>query len=115
MPLCIYASKNNSPFKIYIGMNCRQNDQILKLAHDEDIWFHVHNCAGSHVLLRVETGQKVNEDVIFECAKLAKQYSSVKGSSKIGVIYTKAKNLKKPPAAPLGYVIYKNEKEIIVD
>lgn len=105
----------HKPFTIYIGKNNKQNDQIVKLARDEDIWFHTHNCAGSHVLLRVESGQNVTEEIIFDCAKLAKQYSSAKDSSKVGVIYTQAKNLKKPPAAPLGYVTYKNEKEIIVD
>lgn len=104
-----------SNFTIYVGKNNKQNDQIVKLARDEDLWFHTHNCAGSHVLLRVEAGQKVTDEVIFECAKLAKQYSSAKDSSKVGVIYTQAKNLKKPPASPLGYVTYKNEKEIIID
>lgn len=104
-----------SPFTVYVGKNNKQNDYIAsKLARPDDIWFHTHNCAGSHVLLRVEAGQKVTDEIIFECAKLAKEYSSAKDSSKVGVIYTQAKNLKKPPAAPLGYVIYKNEKEIIV-
>lgn len=106
---------HHSPFTIYIGKNNRQNDQIIKMSRDEDIWLHVHNCAGSHVLLRVESGQNVTDEIIFECAKLAKQHSVAKDSSKVGVIYTQAKNLKKPPAAPLGYVTYKNEKEIIVD
>ncbi len=106
---------HHSPFTIYIGKNNKQNDQIVKIARDEDIWFHTHNCAGSHVLLRVEAGLKVTDDVLFECAKLAKEHSSAKDSSKVGVIYTQSKNLKKPPAAPLGYVTYKNEKEIIVD
>lgn len=115
MPLRIVVSKN-SPFTIYVGKNNRQNDYIVsKLARDEDLWFHVHNCAGSHVLLRVEAGQEVTDEVIFECAKLAKEYSSAKLSSKVGVIYTKRKYLKKPTGANLGYVTYKNEKEIIVD
>lgn len=105
-----------SPFTLYVGKNNKQNDYIVsKLARDNDMWFHVHNCAGSHVLLRVEAGQQVTDEIIFECAKLAKQYSSAKDSSKVGVIYTKAKNLKKPTGANLGYVTYKGEKEIIVD
>lgn len=106
---------HHSPFTIYVGKNNRQNDYIVsKLARDEDLWFHTHNCAGSHVLLRVEAGYKPDDKIIYECAKLAKEHSSTKNSSKVGVIYTQAKNLKKPPAAPLGYVIYKGEKEIIV-
>lgn len=107
---------NISGFKIYIGKNNKQNDYIIsKLSRDEDLWFHVHNCAGSHVLLRVEAGQKVDDKIIFECAKLAKEYSVAKNSSKVGVIYTRRKFIKKPPGANLGYVTYKNEKEIIVD
>lgn len=112
LPLTIH----HSPFTIYVGKNNKQNDYIVsKLARDQDLWFHTHNIAGSHVLLRIESGQKPDDKIIFECAKLAKQYSSTKDSSKVGVIYTKAKNLKKPPGANLGYVTYKNEREIIVD
>ena len=55
-----------------------------------------------------------DEATLFECCKLAREYSSATQPSKVGVIYTRAKNLKKPPAAPLGYVIYKNEKEVLV-
>ena len=99
--------------RIYIGKNNKQNDYLIsKLASDEDIWFHVHNCAGSHILLK---SQNVTDELILKCAKLAKEYSSVKESSKIGVIYTKRKYLRKPPAAALGYVTYKNEKEIVLD
>lgn len=115
-PLTLQFTVHDSLFTAYIGKNNKQNDYIVsKLARDEDLWFHVHNCTGSHVLLRIESGQKSDDKIIFECAKLAKQYSSAKDSSKVGVIYTRGKNLKKPPGAPLGYVTYKNEREIIVD
>lgn len=103
-------------FKVFVGKNNKQNDFIVsKLANDEDLWFHTHNCAGSHVLLKLENGVEPDEKTIFECAKLAKENSSAKDSSKVGVIYTKRKFLKKPPGANLGYVTYSGEKEIIVD
>lgn len=115
-PFTLLLTAHCSPFTVFVGKNNKQNDYIIsKLARDNDMWFHVHNCAGSHVLLRVEAGQELTDEIIFECAKLAKKYSSVKDSSKIGVIYTKAKNLKKPAGANLGYVTYKGEKEIIID
>ena len=104
-------------FQVYVGKNNKQNDYIIsKLSRDEDLWFHTRLCAGSHVLLKVPKGSKDPDDkTIFECAKLAKKHSSGKKSSKVGVIYTKRRYLKKPPGASLGYVTYKNEKEIIVD
>lgn len=99
--------------KVFIGRNNRQNDYIVsKLAKDEDFWFHTKDCAGSHVLLKCDSP---SDKLIFECAKLAKQYSKGSLSSKVGVIYTKRKFLKKPPKAKQGYVIYKNEQEIIID
>lgn len=98
---------------IYIGKNNKQNDYIVsKLSSDEDLWFHVHNCAGSHVLLKTNSP---TEELILKCAQLAKKYSQAKNSTKAGVIYTKRKYLRKPPAAPLGYVTYRNEKEIITE
>ena len=98
--------------RVWVGKNNKQNDYIIsKLSKDEDYWFHIKDSAGSHVLLRCE---KPSDKLIFECAKLAKEYSSAKLSTKAGVIYTKRKYIKKPPKANLGYVIYKNEKEIIV-
>ncbi len=101
-------------FEVYIGKNNKQNDYIIsKLSKDEDYWFHTRLCAGSHILLKVRETEP-DEATIFECCKLAREYSSATQPSKVGVIYTKRKFIKKPPKAPLGYVIYKNEKEILV-
>lgn len=98
--------------RIYIGKNNRQNDYIIsKLASEDDLWFHVQNCAGSHVLLK---SKNITDDLIMRCVKLAKEYSRAKDSAKAGVIYTKRKYLRKPPGAALGYVTYRNEKEIII-
>lgn len=102
-------------FKVYIGKNNKQNDYIIsKLSSGEDLWFHTQNTPGSHVLLKISDNKTPDEKVIFECCKLAKQYSSASNDTKAGVIYTKRKYIKKPPKANLGYVTYKNEKEIVV-
>ena len=61
----------------------------------------------------IDTNQ--TNELILKCCKIAKENSSGAKSSKIGVIYTKAKYLKKPPKANLGYVTYSNEEEIIID
>lgn len=102
-------------FKVYIGRNNKQNDFIIsKLAKDEDYWFHVKGNAGSHVLLKLQDNREPDELVLFECCKLAKRYSSVPELEKAGVIYTKRKYIRKPPGANLGYVTYRNEKEVYI-
>ena len=99
-------------YTIFVGKNNKQNDYIVsKLAKDSDLWFHTKDCAGSHVLLRT---QNITDDLILKCAKIAKEHSAGAKSSKIGVIYTFAKYLKKPPKANLGYVTYSHEKEIVI-
>ncbi|MBR6127678.1 NFACT family protein, partial [bacterium] len=89
---------NIEGFDVFVGKNNKQNDYIVsKLSSDEDFWFHTRTCAGSHVLLKTN-GIEPDEKVLFECCKLAREYSSASLPSKVGVIYTKAKNLRKPPA-----------------
>ena len=100
-------------YTIFIGKNNKQNDYIVsKLAKDDDMWFHTKDCAGAHVLLR---SQNKTDELILKCAEIAKEHSAGAKSSKIGVIYTLAKYLKKPPKANLGYVTYSHEKEIVID
>jgi len=97
---------------IYIGKNNKQNDYIVsKLASPEDLWFHALNTPGSHVLLK---SQNPAPDELLEAAKLAKEYSTAKNNAKASIIYTKRKYLKKPPQSFLGYVTYRNEREIVV-
>ena len=98
--------------KVFVGRNNRQNDYIVsKLSKDDDLWFHTKDCAGSHVLLKCDNP---SDELILKCASLAKQYSKASKSTKVGVIYTRRKYLKKPPASNPGYVTYKNEREIIL-
>ena len=103
-------------FSVYIGQNNRQNDFIVsKIAAPEDYWFHSKNCPGSHILLKITDDRKPDKETLYECAKLAKKYSAASDDTKSGVIYTKRKYIKKPPKSNLGFVTYKNEKEIIVN
>lgn len=104
--------KKDENTNIYIGKNNKQNDYIIsKLAAEDDLWFHVKDYTGSHVLLK---SPNVTDELIFECAKLAKKYSSVSNEIKIGVIYTKRKYIRKVPKSISGFVTYHDEKEIVV-
>ncbi|MBR3888916.1 NFACT family protein [bacterium] len=103
-------------FFVYVGKNNKQNHKIVsKLSQPDDLWFHVQNNTGSHILLKIPKDREPDNETIYECCKLAKKYSSASDSGKAGVIYTKCKYLKRPPKANLGYVTYKNEVEIIVE
>ncbi len=102
-------------FKIYVGKNDRQNDYLLsKLSSPEDLWFHPLNGAGAHVLVKKNrNNETVPDEVILRAAKLAKQYSSSKNATKVPIIYTNRKYVKKANNK-IAFVTYKYETEIMV-
>lgn len=98
-------------FKVYLGKNSAQNDYLLsKIASPEDLWFHPLNMHGAHVILKCGN-QKVTDDVLLACAKIAKRFSKAQQNAKIPVIYTERKYVKKANSK-IAFVTYKNEKEI---
>ncbi len=103
-------------FEILVGKNNKQNDLIVrKLASSEDIWFHAKGCPSSHIVIKTKNGRSAPPDeIILKAAKITKENSPMKNLSKATIIYTKRKFLKRPPETPLGYVTYREEKEIIV-
>jgi predicted ribosome quality control (RQC) complex YloA/Tae2 family protein len=102
--------------KVIVGRSNKENEFLsLKLANPWDIWFHAKNIPGSHVILRLNKGEKPLDEDILLSAAIAAFFSKGKHSGKVTVDYTEAKNLKKPRGTPTGFVIYENEKTIIVD
>lgn len=104
-------------FEIWVGKNNKQNDMITtKTASGADLWFHVKNAPGSHVILRVASvpGGIVPDSTIEEAAGIAAWYSSVKNSTAVDVDYTTIKNVKKPSGAKPGMVNYFNYNTIRV-
>lgn len=99
---------------IMVGKNNKQNDYlILRLADNEDLWFHTKNIPGSHVVLKC-AGKKVLDEEILEAATLAAYYSKAKMSANVPVDYTIKKHVKKPSGAKPGMVIYETNKTAYV-
>ncbi|SNU05314.1 Predicted component of the ribosome quality control (RQC) complex, YloA/Tae2 family, contains fibronectin-binding (FbpA) and DUF814 domains [Lachnospiraceae bacterium] len=98
-------------YDIYVGKNNIQNEKLtFGIAVGKDIWFHAKSVPGSHVIVKLKDGEEGLEDlpdrVFEEAASLAAYYCSAKDAPKVEIDYTERKNLKKPPGANPGYVIY---------
>lgn len=92
-------------YTVLIGRNNLQNDEItFKIAHKGDLWFHVKDLPGSHVILRCE-GEEPPEADYTEAAALAAGHSRATGDL-VAVDYTRVKQVKKPAGAKPGFVIY---------
>ena len=80
------------------------------------MWFHTLNTPGSHIIVKTAENKKhIDDDTLLKIAKLAKEYSTAKNSTKIPVVYTLRKYVKRPNNTKSGFVVYKNETEIVVD
>lgn len=104
--------KTEDGFDIYIGKNNRQNDYLThKKAKKNDLWFHVKDAPGSHVILKNDNRDFTNNSLL-TAAKLAAKYSSLSKSQNIPVDYTFKMYVKRHPAKKPGLVTYTNYKTI---
>jgi predicted ribosome quality control (RQC) complex YloA/Tae2 family protein len=101
---------------VLVGRNDDENDTLsLKVAASDDIWFHAHGCPGSHVVLKKEgRKEEPSRQAVAEAAAVAAYWSKARGSSKVGVSYTRAKYVTKPKGAPSGTVTIRQEKLVTV-
>ena len=106
-----YLTKDN--ITIYVGKNNLQNDYLtFKLASKNDMWFHVKDMPGSHVVVHSE---ELDEYTIRLASKMAAYFSKGKLSSSVPVNYTQIKTLKKPQGSKPGKVILNHYSTIYID
>ncbi|WP_294836434.1 NFACT family protein [uncultured Lactobacillus sp.] len=112
------TEKNLNKFRIssgktvLVGKNNLQNDWLtLKKANKTDIWFHVKNIPGSHVIL--QSSEATDEDIL-ETAEIAAYFSKAKNSAHVQVDYVQDKRVKKTNGAKPGFVIYTGQNSIEV-
>jgi len=100
-------------YSIWIGKHARSNDEMLSLAHKEDIWLHAKGVSGSHVIIR--SHNKIpNKAVIEQVAAFAAYQSKARGSAWVPVIFTPKKYVRKAKDAPPGAVIVQKEEVVMV-
>jgi len=102
---------------IYVGRHNRGNDYLItRVAGPDDLWLHVKDMPGSHVLLRGPWSEKrtPNDRTLEEAAILAAYHSSARHSSNVPVDYTLVKHVNKPRGSKPGMVTYTNQQTLFV-
>jgi len=98
--------KSSDGYTILVGRNNKQNDKLTtKIANKSDIWLHVHNITGSHVII-FTNGETPPDSTIEDACVLAVYHSKAKTSAQVPVDYCLAKFVKKPSGAKPGMVIF---------
>lgn len=112
-----YHFLSSDGYEIYVGRNNYQNEAVtFQIGNGTDLWFHVKNVPGSHVIVRTEGRdfESIPDRVFLEAAELAAYFSSKRESQKVEVDYTLRRNLKKVPNAAPGFVIYHTNYSVTV-
>lgn len=82
----VFASQDG--FRILVGSNARQNDKVTFIhAAARDLWLHVREQPGSHVVI-CSGGQAVAPETVTAAAQLAAYYSQRRGENKVPVTVT---------------------------
>ncbi|HYH05364.1 MAG TPA: NFACT family protein [Bacillota bacterium] len=101
--------------QILVGRNNLQNDRLtFKIAAPGDLWFHTQKIPGSHVIIKALPGVEIDDETLNYACQIAVYFSKGRKSTKVPVDYTQRKNVKKPPAAKPGFVIYDFFKTAII-
>ncbi|EIN12175.1 cytoplasmic protein [Punctularia strigosozonata HHB-11173 SS5] len=116
MVLFFTSAVHNPPVTLYMGKDKHENEDLIKFAWPQDVWFHVDKLSSAHVYLRMPEGMTwdaIPEPLLIDCAQLVKA-NSIEGNKKdnIVIIYTPADNLKKTGDMAIGQVSFHNDKKV---
>lgn len=103
-------------YEVRIGKGAHQNDELLRNhAGKDDLWFHIKNFSGSHVILRNPSKKVVPITTIERVAEIAAFHSKGKNETLAAVIYTPRKFVRKVKNGNPGQVIVTKEEVILVE
>jgi hypothetical protein len=103
-------------FEVLIGKGDADNDQLtFKVAAPLDLWLHVANSPGSHVVIRnPDRIAELPRGVIERAAELAAFFSKARDGGKVEVHYCRAADVSKPRGFAPGKVMLKQWKSVRV-
>ncbi|MDI6871553.1 MAG: NFACT family protein [Bacillota bacterium] len=100
---------------ILVGRNSRENDWLtLRTGAPHDLWLHVKDLAGAHVILRLPAEEPVPEEALREAAQIAAYHSEGRESSQVPVDYTLRRHVRKTPGGRPGQVLYDHHRTLYV-
>lgn len=91
-------------WEIVWGRNNKTNDYVSKtLLKSRDLWFHAHKIPGCHLVIKSDGADVPMEDQLF-AASLCAAHSRAAKDTRVDVMVTEGKHVKRIKGAPLGLV-----------
>lgn len=89
-PYFEFLSPSNIP--IWVGKNAAANDTLtFQHARGNDLWLHVADCPGSHVIIHKEKNQTIDEKTLQLAFQLALYYSKARERKEGDIVMTQVK------------------------
>ncbi len=106
---------SSSGLEIRVGKGARHNDDLtFHHSSPADIWLHVQQAPGAHVILRWQGDGTPPRQDLAEAANLAALHSPARGSASVPVAWTRRKYVRKPRGASPGIVIPERVQTVFV-
>lgn len=100
---------------ILVGRNNLQNDRLtFRQSAGDDIWLHVKDQPGSHVVIRRGHRNEVPQTTLEEAAILAAYYSRGRDSANVPVDITEIRHVWKPNGSRPGFALYDHQNTVYV-
>ena len=101
--------------KIFVGKDARSNEELtFRLARGRDLWLHARGFAGSHVVVPLDRGESVTEELLLDAATLAFLFSKAGKDTAAEILYTYRKFVKRAKSGARGAVTISGEKTIFL-
>lgn len=86
---------------ILVGRSARDNHHLtFHVARGRDLWLHVSEGSGPHVIVRLEKSQPIDQETLLDAATLAVHFSSSRGAKAAEVRYALRKHVRPVRGAP---------------
>ena len=110
-----HAFRSSDGFVIRVGRNNVQNDRLtFRKADKRDLWLHVKDAPGSHVVIERGQAEEIPERTIEEAAVLAAYFSRMRDSANVPVDVTEIRHVWKPNGARPGFALYDHQRTLFV-
>lgn len=100
-------------FRALVGRSARDNDRItFRVARPDDLWLHARDLPGAHVI--VQGPADPPEGIVEAAARLAAYYSRGRGASRVPVVVTRRRHVRRMRGGHPGQVTYSSERTVLV-
>jgi predicted ribosome quality control (RQC) complex YloA/Tae2 family protein len=100
---------------VFVGKGAADNDTLtLTVARPHDHWLHVRDASGSHVVVPLDRGATIPQELLLDAAHLAAHFSSVRGEPRVEIAHTSRRFVRKLKGSAPGSVNVDRERVFVL-